>query len=109
MCPRPAGRNASKKGNMVFLFVAIVTIVLSGVVLTIATGTAGRSGRWGINLNSVWDMARGKGLLRKVTCPTCGRAQAQRRMSLKFTEFLWGGWTCPDCGTVIDQWGQAKT
>src|SRR5450759_2088054 len=102
--PRPAGRNASRKGNMIFLFVAIVTVVLSGVVLTVATETTGRSGKWGINLNSVWDMAQGKGLLRKVTCTTCGREQAQRRMSLKFTEFLWGGWTCPDCGTVIDQW-----
>ena len=96
-------------GCMIFLFVAIITAVLSGIVLTIATDTAGRSGKWGINLNSVWDMVQGKGLLRKVPCPQCGREQAPRRMSLKLTESLWGGWTCPDCGTVIDRWGQAKT
>lgn len=94
---------------MIFLFVAIIAAVLSGVVLTVATGTAGRSGRWGINLNSVWDMARGKGLLRKVVCPRCGREQAPRRMSLNLAESLWGGWTCPDCGTRMDQWGRAKS
>lgn len=93
---------------MVFLFVAIITAVLSGAVLTVATDTAGRSGKWGINLNSVWDMAQGKGLLRKVTCPTCGREQIPHRVSLKLTKFLWGGWNCPDCGTVMDQWGKVK-
>ena len=94
---------------MVFLFVALIAVLLSGVVLTIATDTAGRSGKWGINLNSVWDMVRGKGLRRKVICPSCGREQAPRRLSLKLAGFLWGGWTCPDCGTAMDQWGKAKT
>jgi hypothetical protein len=102
-------RNDFRRDNMIFLFVVIVTVVLGGVLLMIATETAGRSGKWGLNLNSVWDIARGKGLLRKVTCPKCGREQERRRKPARLTEFLEGGWTCPDCGTSMDKWGKART
>jgi predicted RNA-binding Zn-ribbon protein involved in translation (DUF1610 family) len=95
--------------NMIFVLVAIVAAVFSAIVLTIAADSAGRSGRWGINLNPVWDIARGRGLLRSVTCPQCGRDQAPHRMSLNPAKFLWGGWTCPNCGTRMDQWGKART
>ena len=94
---------------MVFLFVAVVTVVLGGVVLTIATETVGRSGKWGLNLNPVWDIVAGKGLLRKVTCPRCGREQDQRRKPSGLGARLWRGWTCPDCGTSMDKWGKART
>jgi ribosomal protein L37AE/L43A len=94
---------------MVFLFVVIIAVVLSGVLLMIATETAGRSGKWGLNLNSIWDVVAGKGLLRKVTCPKCGREQERRRKPVSLTEFLRGGWTCPDCGTSMDKWGKART
>ena len=93
---------------MVFLLVAIVAAVLSGAVMRIAAESAAGSGKWGVNLNSVWDIAQGKGLLRKVTCPTCGREQKQRRKSASLIKYLWGGWTCPSCGTGMDQWGKAR-
>lgn len=94
---------------MVFVLVAIVTAVISGILLTIAADSAGRSGRWGINLNSVWDIARGRGLLRTVDCPRCGRGQAPHKISLNPAKLLWGGWICQDCGTRMDQWGKART
>ncbi len=94
---------------MIFLFVVIVAVVLGGVLLMIATETAGRSGKWGLNLNSVRDVVAGKGLLRKVTCPRCGREQDQRRKPVSLSEFLWGGWTCPNCGTSMDKWGKPRT
>jgi hypothetical protein len=94
---------------MVFLFVAIITVVLSGVVLMIATETASRSGKWGLNLNSVWDIIAGKGLLRKVACPSCGREQAGPGEPGRLNESLWGGWTCPGCGTSMDKWGKPRT
>jgi hypothetical protein len=96
-------------GSMIFLFVAIVAALFSGVLLTIAAESAGRSGKWGLNLNSVWDIARGKGLLRKVTCPQCGLEQEQRRKSASLIKGPWGGRTCPNCGTSMDQWGKAIT
>jgi len=94
---------------MVFLFVAIIAALFSGVLLKIAAESAGRSGKWGLNLNSVWDIARGKGLLQKVTCPQCGREQEQRRISASLIKGLWGGRICPNCGTGMDQWGKAIT
>ncbi len=93
---------------MIFLLVAIVAAVLSGFVMMIATETMGKSGKWGINMNSVWDIVQGKGLLRKVTCPKCGREQERRRKSARLIEFLWGGWTCASCGTGMDQWGRPR-
>jgi ribosomal protein S27E len=94
---------------MVFLFVAIIAALFSGVLLKIAAESAGRSGKWGLNLNSVWDIARGKGLLQKVTCPKCGLEQEQRRKSASLIKCPWGGRTCPNCGTSMDQWGKAIT
>jgi hypothetical protein len=94
---------------MAFLLVVIIAVALAGVLLMIATDTAGRSGKWGLNLNSIWDVVAGKGLLRKVACPTCGREQERRRNPGSLSEFLWGGWTCPNCGTSMDKWGKAKT
>ena len=93
---------------MVFLFVAIIAAVFSGFLLMISAESAAKSGKWVLNLNSVWDIARGKGLLRKVTCPRCGREQEQRRKSVRLIKFLWGGRTCPNCGANIDQWGKAR-
>ncbi|MFI4890262.1 MAG: hypothetical protein ACHQIL_07000 [Steroidobacterales bacterium] len=94
---------------MIFLIVAIIAVVLGGVVMMIATDTAARSGKWGLNLNPVWDIVAGKGLLRKVTCPRCGREQAQLGKPARPGEFLWRGWTCPSCGTSMDKWGKART
>lgn len=94
---------------MVFLLVVIVAVVFSGVLLRIATESTARSGKWGINLNSVWDIVQGKGLLRKVTCPKCGREQEPRGKWVSPIKFLWGGRTCPNCGTSMDQWGRSRT
>ena len=95
-------RNVSRMDNMAFLFVVIIAVVLAGVLLMIATETAGKSGKWGLNLNSVWDVVAGKGLLRKVTCPRCGREQEHRRKPVILSEFLRGGRTCPNCGASMD-------
>jgi transposase-like protein len=95
--------------RMIFLCVAIVTVVLSGVVLTIAAETAARSGKWGLNMNSIWDIIAGKGMMRKVSCPRCGREQGPAGKSAGPGELLKDGWTCPHCGADMDKWGKPRT
>ncbi len=93
---------------MVFLLVAIVAVVLGGVVMTVATDTAARSGKWGLNLNSIWDIIAGKGMMRKVNCPRCGREQDGRGRPAGLAGSLRGGWTCPGCGARMDKWGKEE-
>ena len=76
---------------MAYLIILVVAVVLGGALLVVATETAGKSGKWGLNLNSVWDIAAGKGLMRKVTCPNCGREQDKRRKSMSLAEVPGGG------------------
>lgn len=49
--------------------------------------------RWGINL-------------REVNCPNCGRVMPAIRKPQSLRQFLWGGWTCSDCGCQMDKWGK---
>jgi hypothetical protein len=40
-------------------------------------------------------------------CPTCATQQPVWRMPTSSRQALFGGWTCPQCGTEIDRKGEA--
>jgi len=42
-----------------------------------------------------------------VTCPTCATEQPLWRKPNAFRQLMFGGWTCPNCGTEIDRHGKA--
>ena len=54
----------------------------------------GPIGAVGAKFELGWDVSRAKGLLRSVTCPSCGLDQAAARRALGPMRALWSGWTC---------------
>lgn len=38
-------------------------------------------------------------------CPRCGRKVSAIREPKSIGQFLWGGYTCPNCQCEIDKWG----
>jgi rubredoxin len=52
--------------------------------------------KWGINLT-------------RVTCPVCQTKQPLVRMPGSAEQAMWGGTTCPKCGTKLDKFGNIIT
>jgi len=44
-----------------------------------------------------------------VECPKCKWKLSWIRFPKSMREFLWGGWTCPNCGAKIDRAGNLLT
>jgi hypothetical protein len=44
--------------------------------------------------------------LRAVRCSNCATPMSARRRPMFRSHLLLGGWTCPHCGTDMDQWGR---
>ena len=44
--------------------------------------------------------------VREVHCPECNAAMPAVRKPASLSQALWGGWTCPQCGTKMDKWGR---
>ena len=44
--------------------------------------------------------------LKEVKCPNCGAVQPKVRTPKNFSQFLWGGNTCANCGTEMDKFGK---
>jgi endogenous inhibitor of DNA gyrase (YacG/DUF329 family) len=42
-----------------------------------------------------------------VKCPACATQQPLWRRPASFRQMMWGGWTCPNCGTEMDRNGKA--
>ena len=42
-------------------------------------------------------------------CPQCGLPRPQRRFPKSVRQFLWGGWTCEQCGCEVDSIGRKIT
>jgi endogenous inhibitor of DNA gyrase (YacG/DUF329 family) len=42
-----------------------------------------------------------------VKCPACATQQPLWRKPASFRQMMWGGWTCPNCGTEMDRDGKA--
>jgi hypothetical protein len=51
-----------------------------------------QSGKMGINV-------------KEVVCPECGCEFPKVRKPVNIRQFLWGGWTCRNCGTETDKYG----
>jgi hypothetical protein len=43
-----------------------------------------------------------------VRCVECGLLQPTIRQPKSWTELLWGGWTCSQCGLPMDKWGRHR-
>jgi hypothetical protein len=73
------------------LLAVIFSLLFIGVAL-VAYGTLVKN-RWGVNLSAV-------------SCPRCNTALPRVRQPQSIRHALWGGWTCPVCGTEVDNWGR---
>ena len=40
-------------------------------------------------------------------CATCGASAPAIRRPANLRQALWGGWTCPNCGTELNRWGHS--
>jgi hypothetical protein len=69
-----------------------VFLALNLVLWPIAGYRFGQSmwSRWGINT---------------VNCPRCNRLMPTIRKPKSMSQAMWGGWTCEQCGCVMDRWG----
>ena len=38
-------------------------------------------------------------------CPSCGMPVPQFRNPTSWRQAIWGGWTCSECGTEMDRFG----
>jgi hypothetical protein len=72
--------------------VAVIAVVLAVVLGLVIYGTIAKN-RWGINFA-------------RVSCANCGTPLPRVRAPASATEALWGGYTCPRCGCVMDKWGR---
>jgi ribosomal protein L37AE/L43A len=64
-----------------------------GTMIIISTNK--REGKWGINTDTD-----------KLVCPKCGKKALENRKPYNLQQLLWGGWTCKNCGCVVDKWGK---
>jgi len=43
---------------------------------------------------------------KRITCPNCKKPLPFVRVPKNLRQTLWGGSTCPHCGTEVDKWGR---
>jgi hypothetical protein len=72
------------------LFVLLAVLILG--MLLVAFGTIVKN-KWGLNFAPV-------------LCPRCGSSLPKERQPRSRRQRLWGGCTCPACGTEVDKWGR---
>lgn len=47
--------------------------------------------------------------LRACPCPRCTQPLAEKKAGPRtWTQMMWGGWTCPDCGCDVDRFGNER-
>jgi predicted RNA-binding Zn-ribbon protein involved in translation (DUF1610 family) len=67
-------------------------VILIGMFLVVH-GTIFQT-RWGINTAT------------QIKCPRCGNMHGQIRTPRNLRQFLWGGYTCNQCGLQVDKWNR---
>jgi hypothetical protein len=80
----------STKSSVMFL-VVLFGVLTAGMLLVVYGSIV--KNRWGMNFNPV-------------SCPRCKTELPSVRKPRTRNQALWGGWTCPSCGTEIDKWGR---
>ena len=71
----------------------IVPVAFFAVFLVLVLKFWPRKGQMGINTAAV-------------KCPNCAADMPAVRKPANIRQFLWGGWTCPECGTEMDKYGK---
>ena len=74
------------------LFLILLFVVLAGPAILVVWGSISKN-HWGINLHAV-------------SCPRCSTALPLHSKPHSLQQVLWGGHTCPTCGTEVDKWGR---
>jgi len=77
---------------MIFFNLLLAILCLAGCIVIIRQ-TLGRSGKMGINFHPT-------------VCPHCQNTLPAVRVPRSLEQLLWGGWTCPHCGAVLNKWGE---
>ena len=62
---------------------------------------------WQVALLAAFVVAVAGTLMPRPRCPKCQALLPKARIPSNLREALWGGWTCPQCGTKIDRKGRA--
>jgi hypothetical protein len=71
----------------------IVTFIALPILLALVIYGSIKKNRWGMTL-------------KVPNCPRCGKAAKFFRAPKSFTQALWGGYTCPECGCEMDKYGR---
>ena len=86
-----SARRTPKRSRSSVMLILLFSAVGVGMVLVVY-GTIVKN-QFGINLDGV-------------SCPNCNKDLSQIRLPKSLRQVLWGGYTCPACGTEIDKWGR---
>ncbi len=57
--------------------------------------------KWLFSSKSKWGVNTAR-----VECFKCGATAPIVRKPANLKQFLWGGWTCTNCGSEMDKWGK---
>lgn len=84
--------------NLIAIIITCFALALFGLLIfgavLIVRDTIRKRGNWGINLAPP-------------ACKQCGAPPPGVRVPANFSQAMWGGWTCPQCGLEVDKWGEA--
>jgi hypothetical protein len=78
----------------VFLIAGIAFALINWASIGLILHGSIKKNRFGINLDTV-------------VCPNCQVELPATRKPANLRQFLWGGWTCSNCGRECDKWGQS--
>ena len=83
---------ARGKVSLMEMLSYLIVLVLLVLGILVIHGTITKN-RWGINF-------------KRVICPGCKEVMPRIRKPASGNQAMWGGMTCPKCGTEMDKWGR---
>jgi hypothetical protein len=54
----------------------------------------------------IWAMLLWGLTFKRAVCAQCGILMPTFRKPANWRQFMWGGWTCPECGFELDRYGR---
>lgn len=76
----------------ILIYILIVIFLLLPLLLFLIVKDTSNKDKWGINTE-------------KIYCPVCNIEIDYFRKPKNIRQLLWGGYTCKNCHTEIDKWG----